>query len=181
MIIDIVLLLFTLAGFWMGYTKGILRTLIMVIAYTAALLITLKISPWLMDFLTGTFKIGKVFALIFGTIAILVLLIFIIHWLAKKIDTSFKKGKLSGSNKILGGIVMLVIGIFFYSMVLWPINQLGMVGEKSKASSITYKTLETIPLKTQAFVEGLKPLFNEYWQLMEETIHEASAAEKNGQ
>jgi uncharacterized membrane protein required for colicin V production len=181
MIIDIVLVLFAIGGFWLGYTKGILRTLIMVLAYTLAVVVTLKISPLLMNFLTGTFNMGKVFALIFGTIAILVALIFLIHALAKKIDTSFSKGKLSGSNKIFGGIVMLVVGIFFYSMILWPINQFGMVGEQTKTTSISYKTLKTIPLKTRAFVEGLKPVFNEYWQLMEETIKEASDAEKKAQ
>ena len=91
MIIDIVLVVFALTGFWLGYTKGIVRTLVMVAAYTVAVLVTLKISPWLMEFLVKTFPIGKVFALIFGTIASLVSLIFVVHWVAKKIDTSFQK------------------------------------------------------------------------------------------
>lgn len=177
MIIDIVLLVFALTGFWLGYTKGIVRTLVMVAAYTFAVLVTLKISPLLMEFLTKTFSIGKVFALIFGTIAILVSLIFMIHWIAKKIDTSFQKGKLSGSDKIIGGIIMLIVGVLFYSMVLWPINQFGMIGEKSKASSFSYKTLETIPLKTRTFVEGFKPLFSHFWQVMEDTIEEAQQKE----
>ncbi len=177
MIIDIVLLVFALTGFWLGYTKGVVRTLVMVAAYSVAVLVTLKISPWLMEFLTKTFPIGKVFALIFGTIAILVTLIFLIHWVAKKIDTSFQKGKLSGSDKIIGGIIMLIVGVLFYSMVLWPINQFDMIGEKSKASSISYTTLETIPLKTRTFVEGFKPLFSHFWELMEETIQEAQKKE----
>jgi uncharacterized membrane protein required for colicin V production len=177
MIIDIVLLVFALTGFWLGYTKGVVRTLVMVAAYTAAVLVTLKISPLLMEFLTKTFNIGKVFALIFGTIAILVSLIFMIHWIAKKMDTSFQKGKLSGSDKIFGGIIMLIMGVLFYSMVLWPINQFEMIGEKYKASSISYKTLETIPIKTRTFVEGFKPLFSHFWQVMEETIQEAQQKE----
>lgn len=177
MIIDIVLLIFALTGFWLGYTKGVVRTMIMVAAYTTAVLVTLKISPWLMEFVTKNFNIGKVFALIFGTIAILVALIFLIHWVAKKIDSSFQKGKLSGSDKILGGIIMLIVGVLFYSMVLWPINQFGMIGDKSKASSISYKSLEAIPLKTRTFVEGFKPLFNHYWELMEATIQEAKKKE----
>jgi membrane protein required for colicin V production len=173
MIIDIVLLVFALTGFWLGYTKGVVRTLVMVAAYTVAVLVTLKISPWLMEFLSKTLPIGKVFALIFGTIAILVSLIFLIHWIAKKLDTSFQKGKLSGSDKIIGGVIMLIVGVLFYSMLLWPINQFNMIGEKSKASSMSYKTLETIPLKTRTFVEGFKPLFNHFWEVMEDTIQEA--------
>jgi membrane protein required for colicin V production len=178
MIIDIVLILFAIAGFYLGYTKGIVRTLIMVVAYTVAVMLTLKISPWLMDFLTGTLHIGKVVALIFGTIAILVALIFLIHWIAKRVDASFKKGTLSGSDKILGGIIMLIVGIIFYSMLLWPINQFGMIGEKSKQTSLSYNALEAMPLKAKSLAEDLKPLFSRFWQLMEDTIREASAKEK---
>lgn len=178
MIIDIVLVLFAIGGFYLGYTKGIVRTLIMVAAYTAAVMLTLKISPWLMDFLTSTVKMGKVFALIFGTIAILVLLIFLIHWAAKRIDASFKKGKLAGWDKILGGTIMLCVGIIFYSMLLWPLNQFKMVGEKSKASSLSYPTMEAIPMKAKTLAEKSKPLFRSFWQLMEETIRETSAKEK---
>lgn len=177
MIIDIVLVVFALTGFWLGYTKGIVRTLVMVAAYTVAVLVTLKISPWLMEFLVKTFPIGKVFALIFGTIASLVSLIFVVHWVAKKIDTSFQKGRLSGSDKIIGGIIMLIVGVLFYSMMLWPLNQFEMIGEKSKTSSVSYKTLETIPLKTRTFVEGFKPLFNHFWEVMDETIQEAQQKE----
>jgi len=178
MIIDILLLIFAIAGFWWGYTRGILGTLAMVCAYIGVILVTLKISPWLMDFLTNNFQIGKVFALIFGTIAIIVLLVFLVHFLAKRIANSFKKGKLSGSEKILGGIVMLCMGIIFYSMILWPLNQFRMVGEKAKQSSISYPTLEAMPVKARSVVEEFKPLFSRYWQLMEETIQEAQSTSK---
>lgn len=50
MIIDIALLLFALAGFWVGYTKGIVSTLFSILGYIIALLITLKISPGLQIF-----------------------------------------------------------------------------------------------------------------------------------
>jgi uncharacterized membrane protein required for colicin V production len=172
MIIDIALLIFALAGFWWGYTRGVLSTLILVPAYFIALLVTLKISPWLMDFVTGSFNIGKMFALIFGTIAILVTLIFLIHWLFRRGETSFKKGKLSGSSKILGGIVMLLVGMLFYSMVLWPLNQFGMIGQKSKETSITYKTIEAVPVKADVMIKKFQPVFKRYWELMEQIIQE---------
>ena len=93
MIIDIALLLFALAGFWVGYTKGIVSTLFSILGYIIALLITLKISPWFTDFLISSFNIEKMFALVFGTLFILIVLIFLIRALLKKVTTYLEQSK----------------------------------------------------------------------------------------
>ena len=175
MIIDIILLLFVLAGFWLGYVRGIIGTLIMVFAYIAAFLLTLKISPWFAGFLSSTFPIGKMFALIFGTIGLLLLFIFLIHYAAKRINTSFKKGNLTKANKIIGGIIMTCFAVLLYSLLLWPVNQFGWIGDKAKETSMTYSTLAAIPEKSRSFIEKFKPLFSRYWQLMEQTIEESKS------
>jgi len=175
MIIDIILLLFVLAGFWLGYVRGIIRTLMMVVAYISVFLLTLKISPWFAGFLSSTFPIGKMFALIFGTLGLLLLFIFLIHYIAKRISTSFKKGNLTKANKIIGGIIMTCLAVLFYSLLLWPVNQFGWIGDKAKETSMSYSTLVSIPEKSRSFIEKFKPLFSRYWQLMEQTIEESKS------
>jgi membrane protein required for colicin V production len=175
MVIDILLLLFVLAGFWLGYVRGIIRSLLMVVAYIAALLLTLKISPWFSEFLSSTLPMGKMFALIFGTIGLLLVFIFFIHFIAKRVNTSFKKGNLTKPNKIIGGIIMTCLAVLFFSLLLWPVNQFGWIGDKSKETSITYSTLVSIPDKSRTFIQKFKPLFSRYWQLMEQTIEESKS------
>ena len=176
MIIDIALLLFTLAGFWVGYTKGIVSTLFSILGYIIALLITLKISPWFTDFLIKSFNIEKMFALIFGTMFILIILIFLIRRLLKKITAYLEQSKVSAANKVFAGLIMACMGILFFSLVLWPINQFGMIGDQAKQSSISYETLEGVPGKARIFIEKFKPLFNRYWELMQQTIEEGNSA-----
>jgi len=173
MIIDIILLLFIIAGFWLGYVRGIIRTLIMIPAYIGALLLTLKISPWFAGFLSSTFSIDKLFALIFGPLGLLFLFFFLIPYIPKRISSSLKKGNLTTPNKIFGGLIMTALAILFYSLLLWPINQFGMIGSKAKETSMSYSTLVSIPEKSRSFFEKFKPLFSRYWQLMEETIDES--------
>jgi membrane protein required for colicin V production len=175
MIIDIALLLFTLAGFWVGYTKGIVSTLFSILGYIIALLITLKISPWFSDFLISSFNIEKMFALIFGTLFILIVLIFLIRWLLKKVTAYLEQSKVSAANKVFAGLIMACMGILFFSLVLWPINQFGMIGDQSKQSSISYETLKGIPVKARNVIEKFKPLFNRYWELMQQTIDEGNS------
>lgn len=172
MLIDILLLIFALAGFWVGYTKGIVSTLFSILGYIIALLITLKISPWFTDFLVNSLKIEKMFALIFGTLFLLLIFIFLIRWLLKKVTAYLEQSKISAANKVIAGLIMTCMGILFFSLVLWPMNQFGILNENAKTTSISYHFLEGIPDKMRTVIEKLKPLFNRYWELMQQTIEE---------
>jgi uncharacterized membrane protein required for colicin V production len=175
MLIDILLVIFALAGFWAGYTKGIVSTLFSILGYIIALLITLKISPWFTDFLVSSFKMEKMFALIFGTLALLLLFIFLIRLLLRKVTMYLEKSKISAANKVIAGLIMACMGILFFSLVLWPMNQFGILNENAKTTSISYHVLEGIPDKMRTVIEKLKPLFNRYWDLMQQTIQEGNS------
>ena len=172
MVIDIILILFALAGFWLGYTKGVVATLFSVLSYVVAMIITLVFSPWLSGLLIRTFHMNHLMALILGTLLFFIASIFLIIWLSKKIENFLKKGKLSGSNKILGGMVMLIVGIAFYSLVLWVINDLSLLNDKIKSTSISYPTLQAIPEKAGSFVLDFKHVFQRYWELLQESVKE---------
>ena len=178
MIIDILLLVFALAGFWLGYTRGFIKTIVMVVAYIAALLLTLKFSPWLADSLVRLINIGKLPALIFGTILFLVVLIFLIHWSAKRIERSMNKGQLTKASQIFGGIVQMLMAVLVYCILLWPINQFGMIGATAKEKSLSYPTLAAMPENAKSLFLALKPVFSRYWELMETTIEDTKKAEE---
>ncbi len=82
------------------------------------------------------------------------------------------KGKLSGSNKILGGLVMVIVGVVLYSLILWVISDFHLINEKIKSASITYPTLEAIPSKAGSFVLDFKHVFQRYWELIQESVNE---------
>lgn len=170
MAIDIILGLFIIAGFWLGYSKGIVATLFSVLEYIVALLITLGFSPYLSGFLTGTLKMDRMVALILSTFAFFLAALFLIKWLTKKIEASLKKGKLSGSTKILGGIVMMLVSVFVYSVILWLGNYYGLINEKIKLASYTYPTLEEIPAISKTLILDLKPIFQRYWELIQDSV-----------
>lgn len=170
MIIDIILIMFAIAGFWVGYTRGIAGTLLVVAGYVIALLITLKITPWLVGFLVRTINLEKVLALIFGTILVLVLFIFLVHFLARRIDHYFTKTKPPAVSKVFGGLVLCLVFMVFYGLVVNTLNSFRMVGEKARQSSISYFTLIAVPGSAKKMAEKTRPIFNGYWKLIDETI-----------
>lgn len=177
MIIDIILILFAITGFWLGYTKGILGTLLNVTTYIIALILTLIISPWLAKFLSDTFPIGKLFALIFGTIGVFILLSFIFYYLTKRLDANLNSRKRSKQSRVLGGIVMFLFSIIIYGLLLGTLNQFNQIKEESKQTSITYPYLKPIPVYAGNVVETFKPVFKSYWEMMQETMEQSKSKE----
>jgi hypothetical protein len=170
MIIDILLILFIIAGFWLGYAKGLASTLFAISGYILALLLTLKISPWVMGLMVKFLGAGQMFALVFGTLFCLFGFILLINWLVKSVENHLKQSSYSRAGKIGGGIVMTLAGTVVFSYVLWFIVQFGWVGDKTKSSSHSYSVIHKIPVHTGAFAQEFKPLFNRYWELTQSTI-----------
>ncbi len=172
MIIDILLILFIIGGFWLGYTRGIAGTLMVVAGYILVVLITLEITPWLVRFLIRNLHLEPIFALIFGTLAVLILLIFLVHKLAVRISQYFTKSKPPAVSKIFGGLVLVLVFAAFYSLVVFTLNHFHMVGEKARQTSMSYPTLIAIPTGAKTVAAKTKPIFDDFGKLMEETTHE---------
>lgn len=177
MIIDIILIFFAITGIWLGYAKGLARTLLTVVTYLMALVLTLIFSPWLAEFLSNTFPMGKLFALIFGTIAVFILLSYLLYYLTKKLDHRFKTRSRTTPGKISGGIVMLLFSIILYGLLLGAVNQFKPIKEETKETSISYPLLQSIPAHAVTFVETFKPIFRNYWEMMQETVQQSKSKE----
>jgi len=65
---------------------------------------------------------------------------------------------------------MMLIGIIVFSFLLLMVNSFGLINEKIKLSSISYQTLEVIPVKSRALLSEFKPIFNRYWELMQDSV-----------
>jgi hypothetical protein len=179
MIIDIGLVLFAGAGFWLGYTKGLVRVLFVIVFYAIALLLTLALSPWIMDLIIRWFNADKMFALIFGSIFTMIIFILLLHWMLKSVEKYLKKSKLGAYSKSFGGVVMMLVSMVVYSFLIWAIVQFGWIGPNVKTKSYSYPILEQVPMKTKSFIVEFKPLFSRYWELMEKTMHEDKAPPAN--
>ncbi len=164
--------MFAIFSFWLGFAKGFAGTLLQVTIYFVALMLTLVISPWLAEIISNTFPVGKLFALLFGTIGVFILICYIFYFLTKRLDASLKRRQRTTQSKLLGGIVMTITGILIFGLMLGAIHQFNLIKTASKESSLTYKFLKPIPEKASAFVETFKPLFRKYWESMEETVKE---------
>ena len=170
MIIDLAALLLLLYGFYVGYTRGIIKTVFSSVALIIGIVAALKLSPIVIGYLQNAvnWHPGLVFVLGFALTFIVVLIL--IRLIGKKIEDLFKFARINFINKVAGGAILGILVIVFYSYALWGINSLDLLTESNKGSSISYDFLETLPLQTQGLLESIKPVFQGFWDQMVETF-----------
>jgi uncharacterized membrane protein required for colicin V production len=93
-----------------------------------------------------------------------------IRFIGKKLEDILKFAQINFLNKILGGFIMAVLLMVFYSYALWGIDTLQLLSDNNKNSSVSYDFLETLPSKTDQTIADLKPYFKEFWDKMVDTF-----------
>lgn len=172
--IDIGFLIFLGYGFYVGYSRGMLKTLYAVLSIVIAILLSFKLSPFLIEFLDSSLKLGSTFSFILGFILCFIAIVFLVRLLGRTFEKVLKKVKLNFLNKIAGGIVMALVLVFFYAGILWFLNQTNIISEKQKDQSISYYKLEPVPEAMRGAFEQLKPAFKGFWEKSTEAIRESN-------
>ena len=178
MVIDLIAVLLMVYGLYVGYTRGIIKTVFSLVSIFLGILAALKLSPIMIDLMGNMFKIhpGINFLLGFGLTFLLVLML--VRFVGKKLEDFLKLAHINVINKSAGAIVMGLILMVFYSYALFGINKLNLLSDNSKNSSITYGYLETLPNKTEKAMLKVKPLFEGFYDKITETFNSIKEYEK---
>ena len=178
MIIDVVAFLLLAYGFYIGYTRGIIKSVFSVISLIIGILAALVLSPVVIRNLQQwiDWHPGLVFALGFALTFIVVLIA--IRFIGKKLEDLLKFAHLNTVNKVAGGTIMGVIVLVLFSYALWGINSFNLLSEKNKQSSISYEYLETLPVHTRGVLDKAKPVFSRFWEQMMDTFDQIKEKEE---
>ena len=170
MIIDLIALLVLLYGFYIGYTRGIIKTVFALVSLLIGLLAALTLSPIVIRYLQQLihWHPGLVFILGFALTFIVVLIV--IRFIGKKLEDVLKFAQINFVNKLIGGSILGILLVVFYSYALWGINSFQLLSDNNKQSSLSYEYLETLPAKTQGLMDKVKPVFKSFWGQMVETF-----------
>ena len=162
--IDLGFLVFLIYGFYLGYSKGILKTIFAILSIFIAIILTMKFSPLLVDFVDNLLKLGPTFSLILGFVICFFVVLLLVRLIGKSVEKIFKAVKLNFINKIVGGVMMALLFVVSYSAILWFLSQTDMLSNQQKEQSVTYEQLEPIPNKARGAIEQLKPAFKGFWE-----------------
>ncbi len=163
MIIDILLLLVIAYGFYLGFTRGIIKTIFSILAYIVGLIAAIKFSPAMTDLLEATFNTNSPFMYIAGLIVSFVLTMFLFRLLARGLEGILETVHVNIINQVAGGALLSAFMILVYSLLLWFADSSGILDAQTKRDSVTYAYLEEYPSYAWSAGQKLKPLFVDFW------------------
>jgi len=141
MTLDIIFVLVAALGFWMGYSRGIIKTVFTVLSFTIGLLAAFKMAP------------------AFTNLFVMVVL----RLIARGLEGLLKSANINFINQLVGGAVLGAVAILVYSTMVWFADKSHMIDQKTKDTSITYIYTKEFPGQMRVVGAQLKPVFTDFW------------------
>ncbi|MBK9270082.1 MAG: CvpA family protein [Saprospiraceae bacterium] len=163
MIVDIVCLILVGTSFYLGYTKGIIKTVFGVLAILFALLATLKFSFVMINLLEKILDTDPRINIILGFALTFILVMIAIRMIGHGLEKVLETIHLNILNKVAGGVVAGFMTLVVFSSLIWFLDQVRLIGPQTKEQSIAYPVLEKMPELSKEVFSGLKPYFSEFW------------------
>jgi len=163
MVIDLLALAFAAWGFFLGFNRGIIKTLFTVLSYTLGFTAAVKFAPPMTKFLESLFNYDNPLLFLVGFILSFILIMLAIRSLANILERSLEAANINIINKAIGGGVMCGLMILLFSVLLKLGIDSGTINQMTLRDSHTYPILEQYPAQVWKITEALKPTFQEFW------------------
>lgn len=164
MVIDIICLVFLAYGFWVGYSKGIIATVLTLASYVVGVMAAMKFGPIMGDIILGLVpQGGHAIAFLAGVIVVFILTLVLFRILAKGMTSLLEQVNINFINQILGGILSGLFFVFIYSGLIYFGDQSKIITDEARQDSITYPVLEEMPDVVIERGKALYPVFRDFY------------------
>jgi membrane protein required for colicin V production len=163
MILDIIAACLIALGFYLGYNRGLIKTVFDTLSLFIGILAALKLSPIIINLLQGLFNMSPAITFILGIVITFIGVMALIRFIGRKLEDVLEAANINVLNKIAGGGLQALFFAVLLSYVLYLGSNIGVITEKVKTESMTYNKLETLPAYTKSGLEKMKPIFSGFW------------------
>lgn len=170
MIFDLVFVIVIGLTFWWGYQKGVIHSIFAILVYFFGVIGAVKFSYLLIKYLkqfTGLSpKPLSVVAFILMFLLI-VLLVKIVEWL---LETLLKTFTLNTANKIAGGVLHALVGLYLLCVLLWYGKGFNAVPKDQREMSHTYKYINNIAPSVMTWTGAIVPIVKDTYNQLENLL-----------
>jgi membrane protein required for colicin V production len=164
MVLDTLVIIISVAGFYLGFRRGIIKTVFDTLAFILALIVTLKFSSWTVQKLQEYGLENPTASYIMGILITFIVVFLGIRWIGSRVEKVLEVMQLNIFNKLAGGLWNVTIYLYFLSIiVLWMVS-LKILEEAKIKQNLSYPLVQVLPEKGEIFYRWAKPLFIDFWQ-----------------
>ena len=175
MILDILLGLFVFGAFYKGYTKGIIYSMLSLIAIMVGIIIAMNFSSFAAVWLAKNFNLPSIILPVLSFVLVLIAVIASIKLVAILTEKILKAIMLNFVNKIAGALVWSFIVVLIFSVLVYFVDQAGFLTLAVKQASITYPLVKSLGPEGLSIFQTLTPYLKESFELLNKTVQEAAA------
>lgn len=170
MILDIIIAILLIAGFYYGYQKGVVNTIFMFISFLIGTTIVLKCNEYLLHYLSTQTKVNKAYLPILSIFILIVFFVLFFKFINWGIDQLLKAFHLSTINQVIGGALFATLMLFLFSTILWYVDKAQLISEEQKQKSYSYSYVSSMsPVLIDALGAAM-PVFKDMYKNMNEQI-----------
>lgn len=170
MFLDIITCLLVAFGFYQGFSKGLIKTVFATLSLVIGIVAALKLSPIVINVLQRALDISPAITFVLGFVLTFIVVMALIRFLGNSLEKVVKSIHIGGVNKLLGGLVLGLFYALLISFGVYFVDKVELISTETKEASFTYPLLEPMPRAAQGVGEQVRPIFNEFWNKMLETM-----------
>ncbi len=152
--IDIVFAIVVAYGFYWGYSRGIIGTVVSIAAVVLGFVLAVRFSAEVTDLLADLFHTTATGALpLLGFITTFVLVLLSLRLLVTTVERVLSALRINFVNKAAGGLAAALIATFLLGVAMLSLNSAGLVSAAAKGDSLTYGSLAAFPQQARAAIQ----------------------------
>ena len=163
MVIDVIFAIVAGYGFYIGFSRGIIKTVFTVISVIFGVIAAFRFGPFMTEVLESTFNSDNPLMFLAGFLLAFVLTMVLIRMFSSAIENVLESANINIINQAAGGILTAGTMVLIYSVMLWFGDKSHLINNEAKRESMTYDYIEHFPEQVWAVGKQLKPTFENFW------------------
>jgi membrane protein required for colicin V production len=172
MILDIIFGLVVLASFYNGYSKGILYSVLSLVAIILGIILAMNFSTAASIWLHNSFNIPAVIMPVLSFLLIIIAVVGAVKLVAYVVEKFLKAIMLNFVNKLAGGLLWSFIAVLLFSVLVFFVAKAGFLTDNLILSSQSYSYIKPLGPKSLELLQATIPLLKESFNLLNDTVRE---------
>jgi membrane protein required for colicin V production len=163
MIIDLIFVIVAGYGIYLGFSRGIIKTVFTVLAYVFGFVVAVKFSSVVTEFIQSAFSTESPFLFVPGFLLTFVLTILAIRTLANIFERGLETANVNLFNQVAGAVLTAAVTTLLFSVLVRFSDRARLLADTTKAESTTYPYLIEYPELAKNLLGKTTPFFEEFW------------------
>jgi|AntRauTorckE5430_2_1112549.scaffolds.fasta_scaffold12770_2 membrane protein required for colicin V production len=163
MVIDVIFFGILIYTFYVGFSRGIIRTVFTGLSVAVGLLAAIKLTPFVAVSLEKALTASSTVVYVLSFILTFFFVVLIFRLIAGLIEGFIDAADLEMLNKFAGGILFSTLGILVYSGLLIFFKKAELLTPDAVSASAFFPYLEVFPAKLSQFATRIFPFLESLW------------------